>query len=212
MIGAFYQPRCVIADTAVLNTLGDRELRAGLAEVLKYGVIADAEFFGWLERNVNALLARRPDTLAVAIRRSCEIKAQVVAEDERESGIRAILNYGHTFGHAIETLTGYRELLHGEAVAAGMVMAADLSARQGWLTGSEAIRIKAAVQAFGLSVVAPPLDPEDMLSVMSVDKKVVNGRIRLVLARSIGEVAVTGDVDEAALRATLEAGEDLCEG
>ncbi len=212
MIGAFYQPRCVIADTTVLNSLGDRELRAGLAEVLKYGVIADAEFFSWLESNVNALLGREPEALAVAIRRSCEIKAAVVAEDEREAGLRAILNYGHTFGHAIETLTGYGELLHGEAVAAGMVMAADLSARQGWLSGAEAKRIKAAVEAFGLPVVAPSLDPDDMLSAMSVDKKVVDGRLRLVLARAIGEVAVTQDVDEPALRATLQAGEDLCDG
>ncbi len=212
MIGAFYQPRCVIADTTVLNSLGDRELRAGLAEVLKYGVIADAKFFSWLESNVNALLGREPEALAVAIRRSCEIKAAVVAEDEREAGLRAILNYGHTFGHAIETLTGYGELLHGEAVAAGMVMAADLSARQGWLSGAEAKRIKAAVEAFGLPVVAPSLDPDDMLSAMSVDKKVVDGRLRLVLARAIGEVAVTQDVDEPALRATLQAGEDLCDG
>jgi 3-dehydroquinate synthase len=211
MIGAFYQPRCVIADTTVLNSLGDRELRAGLAEVLKYGVIADGEFFDWLESNANALLSREPEALAVAIRRSCEIKAAVVAEDERESGIRAILNYGHTFGHAIETLTGYGELLHGEAVAAGMVMAADLSARQGWLTGSQAKRIKAAVEAFGLPVVAPSIDPDDMLSAMSIDKKVVNGRLRLVLSRAIGEAAVTEDVDELALRATLAAGEALCD-
>ncbi len=212
MIGAFYQPRCVIADTTVLNSLGEREFRAGLAEVLKYGVIADAEFFGWLESNANALLGREPEALAQAVRRSCEIKAAVVAEDEMEAGVRAILNYGHTFGHAIETLTGYGEVLHGEAVATGMVMAADLSVRQGWLAGAEGKRIKAAVEACGLPVVAPPVDPDDMLGVMSIDKKVVNGRMRLVLARAIGTVTVTEDVDARSLRATLAAGEDLCVG
>ncbi|MDH3644029.1 MAG: 3-dehydroquinate synthase, partial [Gammaproteobacteria bacterium] len=212
MIGAFYQPRCVIADTSVLTSLGAREFQAGLAEVLKYGIIADGEFFDWLEASSNALLARDPLTLAQAIRRSCEIKAEVVAKDETEAGLRAILNYGHTFGHALEALTGFRTLLHGEAVAIGMVMAADLSVRQGMLAGADARRIKRLLAGFGLPVVPPVAAPEDMLRAMGMDKKVVDGTLRLVLARGIGEVVVTEEIDESALRETLLALDELCNG
>jgi len=189
------------------------ELRAGIAEVVKYGVIADPAFFSWLEASVNTLLARDGATLARAIRRSCEIKAAVVAQDEREGGVRAILNFGHTFAHALEVLTGYRTLLHGEAVGIGMVMAADLSARQGWLSGAQAQRIKRVVGGFGLPVAPPPLAAEDMLRAMGMDKKVVDGRLRLVLARAIGEVVVTEDVEMSALEQTLTAAaDDLCHG
>lgn len=209
MIGAFHQPRAVLADLAVLATLAEREYRAGLAEILKYGVIRDAQFFAWLEVNRAALLARQPAALQHAVRRSCEIKAEVVAADEREGGLRAILNFGHTFGHALETLTGYRQLLHGEAVAIGMVMAADLSARLGELSGADARRIRDLLTAFGLPVAPPPLAPADMLRVMGMDKKVMDGRLRLVLARGLGRAEVTAEVDPAAIEATLTA-DGLC--
>ncbi len=206
MIGAFYQPRCVLADTSLFETLPEREFRAGMAEVVKYGVISDAAFFDWLESSAAALNARDPEALAQAVRRSCEIKAAVVAADEREGGLRAILNYGHTFGHAIETLTGYGELLHGEAVAIGMVMAADLSVRQGMIPLPVARRIRALLAGLGLPVVPPPLSAESMRSAMGMDKKVRNGRLRLVLVTALGHVVVTEDIDEDALVATLEAG------
>lgn len=212
MIGAFYQPRCVVADTSVLVSLGQREFQAGLAETLKYGIIIDAQFFAWLEASANALMTRDAATLAEAIQRSCEIKADVVARDETETGVRAILNFGHTFGHALEALTSYRTLLHGEAVAIGMVMAADLSARQGWLSTSAAQSIKRAVGAFGLPVAPPPVTAEAMLRVMGMDKKVVDGTLRLVLARGIGEVVVTEEIDLSALGETLTAGDNLCNG
>jgi 3-dehydroquinate synthase len=211
MIGAFHQPRGVLVDTAVLRTLPERELAAGLAEVIKYGCIRDAGFLGWLEANMPALLAREPQALIHAIRRSCEVKAAVVAADEREGGVRAILNFGHTFGHAIETHTGYCEWLHGEAVAVGMVMAADLSRRLGWIRGAEAARIRALVAAAGLPEVPPPdLGPDAFLDLMAVDKKVVDGRLRLVLLEATGHAVVSGETDPAALRATLEAGDELC--
>lgn len=210
MIGAFYQPRCVLADTAAFDTLPDREFRAGLAEVVKYGVIRDGAFFDWLERETDALRGRDAGTLAHAVRRSCEIKAEVVAADEREGGLRAILNYGHTFGHAIETLTGYEQFLHGEAVAIGMVMAADLSVRQGWLDAGEARRIRELLDALGLPVTPPALVADAMLEAMGLDKKVVDGRLRLVLAESLGRVVVTDDVDQQALARTLAAGAELC--
>lgn len=210
MIGAFYQPRAVLADLQALATLPDREYRAGLAEILKYGVIRDAGFFDWLADNRAALAARQTDALRHAVRRSCEIKAEVVAADEREGGLRAILNFGHTFGHAIETLTGYRDFLHGEAVAMGMVMAADTSLRLGWLGGDAARRIRDVLTDLGLPVVPPALPAEDMLAAMGLDKKVVDGRLRLVLARRLGEVRVTEDFDHDALAATLHAGDALC--
>jgi 3-dehydroquinate synthase len=212
MIGAFYQPRCVVADTGVFATLPPREFRAGLAEVLKYGIIRDARFFGWVEANAAACVARRPEALAHAVKRSCEVKAEVVAADEREADLRAILNFGHTFGHAIETLTGYRTLLHGEAVGIGMVLAADLSARQGMLSWAEARRIKNAVAALNLPVQPPELPASDMIAAMGMDKKVVSGRLRLVLASAIGQVTTTEDIDGQALLDTLAAGGRLCDG
>jgi 3-dehydroquinate synthase len=212
MIGAFYQPRCVIADSAVFDTLPDREYRAGLAEVLKYGIIRDQAFFDWLAQHTDDLEHRCPAALARAVRRSCEVKAEVVAADEREGGLRAILNFGHTFGHALETLTGYHALLHGEAVAIGMVMAADLSTRQGLLGASEARRIKDVLRAMGLPVAPPAVAPGDMLDAMGLDKKVRDGRLRLVLAEALGRVIVTEDVDVGALQETLSAGERLCDG
>ena len=213
MIGAFYQPRCVVADSAVLATLPEREYRAGFAEVLKYGVIADPEFFDWIEQAGEKLLNKDPDALAWAVRRSCEIKAGVVMDDERETGLRAILNFGHTFGHAIETLTNYRTYLHGEAVAIGMVMAADLSVRVGSLQLEDAQRIKRVLQSLDLPV-CPPTELSDdvMHRAMGMDKKVVDGKLRLVLAETIGRVIVTEEIDASALRATLNAGDVLCDG
>jgi len=205
MIGAFYQPRGVIADTDTLNTLPDRELSAGLAEVIKYGLIRDAEFFGWLEANMDKLLARDPEVLAFAIERSCRNKAEVVAADERESGVRALLNLGHTFGHAIEAGMGYGAWLHGEAIAAGAVMAAELSRRLGWLGGAEVQRIERLIRRARLPARAPAaLSPARFLELMSVDKKVLAGRLRLVLLRRIGEAVITDDYPHAALEATLQ--------
>ena len=207
MIGAFHQPGCVLADTDTLATLPEREYRAGLAEVLKYGIIWDESFFSWMETSASALLSRQADAVAHAIRTSCATKAQVVAADERESGLRAILNFGHTFAHAIETLTGYERLLHGEAVAIGMALAADCSVRHGLFAEPDASRVLAAIRALGLPVEVPPgVGREAMLGAMAVDKKAVDGRIRLVLARRIGEVSVVEDIERDALRATLTAG------
>jgi len=204
MIGAFHQPLAVIADTGTLGTLPDRELRAGIAEVIKHGAIRDAAFFAWLEANMSALLAREPAALAHAICRSVEIKAEVVAVDERESGPRALLNFGHTFGHAIETGVGYGEWLHGEAVAAGMVMAADLSCRAGRLSAAERDRLRALVNRAGLPVAPPPgLGPERIRDLMGVDKKVKAGRMRLILLESLGNAAIVADPPESALQATL---------
>ena len=206
MVGAFHQPRCVLADTDTLATLPEREYRAGLAEVLKYGVIRDETFFAWMEAHVDNLLNREARALAHAVRVSCATKAEVVARDERESGLRAILNFGHTFGHAIETLTGYEQLLHGEAVAIGMVLAADCSVRHGLLAEAEASRIRQALSTLGLPVEAPPgVEAAAMLDAMAVDKKAVDGRIRLVLPRCIGEVIVTGEIERKALQATVQA-------
>ncbi|MBK1672738.1 3-dehydroquinate synthase [Ectothiorhodospira shaposhnikovii] len=206
MIGAFHQPRLVLIDTDTLNTLPDRELSAGIAEVIKYGLIDDPEFFLWLEQHLPRLLAREPEALAFAIRRSCADKARVVAEDERESGRRALLNLGHTFGHAIETGLGYGRWLHGEAVAMGMVMAARMSCRMGWMSESEVARITALISAAGLPVEAPPgLSATRFRELMAVDKKVQQGRLRLVLMKGIGESLVTGDFDGDALDETLKA-------
>jgi 3-dehydroquinate synthase len=205
MIGAFYQPRCVIADTATLDTLDGRQLSAGIAEVIKYGLIRDREFFLWLEQNMARLLARDPEALVYAVERSCQNKAEVVAADEHEHGVRAWLNLGHTFGHAIETGMGYGEWLHGEAVAAGTYMAADLSARLGWLSQDDVTRIEALLKQARLPVRGPKaLSVERMKALMAVDKKVQDGRIRLVLLRSIGEATVTDEFDPALLTATLE--------
>lgn len=206
MIGAFHQPQCVLADTETLNTLPDRELAAGVAEVIKYGLICDTPFYDWLEENLDGLMERNGTLLAEAIERSCGNKARVVAADERESGIRAILNLGHTFGHAIETAEGYGAWLHGEAVAAGMVMAADLSARMGWLASEEVARLSRLLARAGLPV-APPatISDERFLELMAVDKKVIDGRMRLVLLKAIGEAVVTDEIPVDTLRQTLSA-------
>ncbi|MCX7627142.1 MAG: 3-dehydroquinate synthase [Methylophilaceae bacterium] len=205
MIGAFWQPRLVLADTATLATLPDRELSAGLAEVIKYGLIRDAEFFRWLEQNMTRLMAREAEALAYAIRRSCENKAAVVAADERESGERALLNLGHTFGHAIEAGLGYGSWLHGEAVAAGIVLAADLSRRMGWLSMADTHRITSLLQAAGLPTAPPKLGTDTYLDLMGLDKKVADGKIRLILLQSIGKAVCTADYPAAQLRATLDA-------
>lgn len=202
LVGAFYQPRLVLIDTDTLTTLADRELSAGLAEVIKHGAICDAAFFAWLEDNMSALLARDPAALAHAIERCCAIKAAVVAEDERESGRRAILNFGHTFGHAIERHEGYGEWLHGEAVAAGMLMAARLSG----LGDEELIRLEKLVAAAGLPVAPPHIDAQQWLDIMGMDKKVHRQQLRFVLLRSLGDAYVTSEFDEQRLHALVGAG------
>ncbi len=206
MIGAFYQPQCVIADIGSLATLPARELSAGLAEVIKYGLIHDAAFFYWLEQHMDDLVAGNPELLAEAVLVSCRTKARIVELDEREAGLRAILNLGHTFGHAIETAMGYGNWLHGEAVAAGMVMAIDLSIRQGWIDEDVRRRSLALLERAGLPV-APPtgIGVEQFLDLMAVDKKAVDGQIRLVLLRALGEAFVSDDYDPAKLQATLAA-------
>ena len=207
MIGAFHQPRCVVADTAALTTLPPREYRAGLAEVVKYGVIWSQDFFAWLERQAAALTRRERTAVAEAIHRSCTIKAEVVRQDEREQGLRAILNYGHTFAHALETLTGYTELLHGEAVAIGMALAADCARRHGLFGPHGARRLISLLTALGLPTKPPQgLDPGAALQAMGMDKKVVDGRLRLVLPERIGEVLVTDEVDREAVLQALRAG------
>jgi len=205
MIGAFHQPRCVLIDTDTLNTLPDRELSAGLAEVIKYGLIGDVEFFLWLEQNLDRLLARHPQALAFAIERSCADKAKVVAADEREAGQRALLNLGHTFGHAIETGAGYGNWLHGEAIAAGMCMAADLSRRLGWLKPEEVLRIENLMRRARLPTRAPKsLSSTQLRELMSVDKKVEAGKLRLVLPKGLGQSVITADFPPALLRETLD--------
>lgn len=204
MIGAFYQPQCVIADADVLDTLDDRQLSAGLAEVIKYGLIRDAEFFEWLENNIGALLARDKSALATAIERSCLNKAEIVAADETETGVRATLNLGHTFGHAIETGVGYGEYLHGEAVAIGTCQAADLSRRLGWLTDADVARIITLFKNSRLPVNPPEqLGAERFLDLMSVDKKNVDGQIRLILLQQIGLATLPTDVNSELLALTL---------
>ncbi len=203
MIGAFYQPQAVLADIDTLETLPPRELAAGLAEVIKYGLIRDIDFFEWLETNMVRLNALDTEAMAYAIYRSCQNKAEVVAADERESGERALLNLGHTFGHAIENAMGYGVWLHGEAVAAGTMMAADLSARLGWLAPEQVQRISAILQAAKLPVTAPRLGVEKYLDLMGLDKKVVDGQIRLILQQGIGKAVVSADYDPEALRQTL---------
>ncbi|MFT7234903.1 MAG: 3-dehydroquinate synthase [Methylophagaceae bacterium] len=204
MIGAFYQPQCVIADTDTLMTLDDRQLSSGFAEVIKYGLINDLDFFEWLEENIVGLVARDPLLLAEAIERSCQDKADMVAEDEREQGVRALLNLGHTFGHAIETGMGYGKVLHGEAIAIGMVMAADLSMREGWLSAVDVTRIKALFLAAGLPITTPEeMTAAEFMRLMSVDKKVQLGRIRLILLKAVGEAIISDDYDSAKLTETL---------
>ena len=209
MIGAFHQPRLVLADIATLATLPARELSAGLAEVIKYGLIRDAAFFAWLEDNMARLVARDGDALAYAIERSCANKAEIVAADETEQGVRATLNLGHTFGHAIEAGMGYGEWLHGEAVAAGAMMAAELSRMRGWLSDADIARIEAIHRAAGLPVRGPALPIGHYLELMAHDKKVEAGRLRLVLLEGIGRAVIDGDSPrpsiEAAIRERIDA-------
>jgi 3-dehydroquinate synthase len=208
MIGAFYQPQAVLADLDVLNTLPPRELSAGLAEVIKYGLIRDTDFFSWLERNMHLLLALNPEAISYAIYRSCKNKAEVVAADEREIGERALLNLGHTFGHAIENGMGYGVWLHGEAVAAGTMLAADLSRRMGWLVDDDVKRMATILEAASLPIKPPNLGVEKYLDLMGLDKKVVNGKIRLVLQQGIGKAVITSDYDATMLAETLTLSSD----
>lgn len=204
MIGAFHQPRAVLADTDTLATLPAREFRAGLAEVIKYGLLGDAELFGWLESNLPALLAQDANALGWMVARCCHNKARIVAADEREAGQRALLNLGHTFGHAIETHSGYGNWLHGEAVAVGMCMAAELSTALGWLAAPERDRAQALIAAAGLPTQAPTgLTPQLFMEHMGHDKKVQAGNLRLVLLKGIGQACVSADFDPRTLQATL---------
>ncbi|MDD9895359.1 MAG: 3-dehydroquinate synthase [Gammaproteobacteria bacterium] len=212
MIGSFYQPQCVVADTEVLRSLPEREIKAGVAEVIKYGLINNSGFFTWLADNSDAILTLQSSAVSKAVQICCEAKAAIVAEDEKEAGVRALLNLGHTFGHAIETATGYGSWLHGETVAMGMVMAADLSRRLGWLDAQEALRIRQVIEEnYGMPVV-PPADitVEQYLDLMSSDKKAELGKIRFILLKAIGEAVIEGDVDDELLNSTLTAGSQLC--
>ena len=205
MIGAFYQPRAVIADTDTLDTLPDRELSAGIAEVIKYGLICNRDFFTWLEKNMAALLARDKKALSYAIEVSCQTKADVVAADERESGNRALLNLGHTFGHAIENGMGYGEWLHGEAVGAGMCMAAVMSKQMNWMSNDETVRTIKLIEQAKLPSKAPPsMSTEKFHDLMSVDKKVLNGVLRLILMKGIGQSVLTDDYSHDDLTKAIE--------
>ena len=206
MIGAFHQPRCVIIDTDTLDTLEDRQLSAGLAEIIKYGLIRDSDFVAWLEDNMHKLRARATAEIAYAIETPCRSKAAVVAEDERESGVRALLNLGHTFGHAIETGAGYGVWLHGEAVGTGMLMAADLSMRQGWISPQDVQRVENLIDKALLPTRAPAnMDFDTFMTIMAVDKKVRAGKINLVLLRAIGDAFVTSEFSTDLLRETITA-------
>ena len=203
MIGAFYQPQVVLADIDTLRTLPPREFSAGVAEVIKYGLIRDADFFDWLEKNIEKLMTLDEAVLSYAVYRSCQNKADVVAIDEHENGERALLNLGHTFGHAIENAMGYGVWLHGEAVAAGTIMAANLSQSMGWLTNQDFQRIHALLSAANLPLEAPKLGVEKYLDLMQLDKKVADGKIRLVLQQGIGKAVITSDYDVEKLKETL---------
>jgi 3-dehydroquinate synthase len=203
MIGAFYQPKCVIADVDVLNTLPQKELSAGMAEVIKYGLIRDYNFFEWLEDNIEGLMKRTPSLMIEAVIRSCQNKSEIVEADEYESGIRAILNLGHTFGHAIETAMGYGKWLHGEAVAVGIIMAAHLSHAIGWLTNDEMDRIKLLINKASLPINPPDIKIQQFLDLMQLDKKSKDKRIYLVLQQGIGKAILTSDYDDKKLEATL---------
>jgi 3-dehydroquinate synthase len=203
MIGAFHQPQAVIIDTDVLQTLPERELSAGLAEVIKYGLIRDLPFFEWLETSMELLRARDPEALTHAIHESCRNKAEVVAQDERETGVRALLNLGHTFGHAIETGVGYGKWLHGEAVAAGTMLAADLSRRMGWLDAATVERIANLYRRAGLPVEAPDLGAQRYIELMGADKKVEAGKLRFVLLEKIGQAVLTDKAPPSDLADTL---------
>lgn len=200
MIGAFYQPKAVIIDTGVLSTLPARELAAGIAEVIKYGLIRDPDFFVWLEQNIEQLVRRDEQAFAYAIERSCQNKAEVVAADETEQGDRALLNLGHTFGHAIETATGYSQWLHGEAVAAGMMMAAEFSVQLGWLSAVTLPRIDSLLRQAKLPVLPPAMSAQQFLDLMALDKKVHDGQLRLVLMKQIGQALVSAEYPENSLQ------------
>ena len=212
MIGAFYQPGCVLIDTEVLVTLPEREVKAGLAEVIKYGLIDQPDFLNWLSNHAAEILALDNAKLTETIRICCQAKADIVAEDEREAGLRALLNLGHTFGHAIETASGYGNLLHGETVAMGMVMAADLSRRLGLLSAEQAARVRDILENdFSMSVIPPAqISTEDYMELMSSDKKAEQGKIRFILLKALGSAVLTGDVPPDLLRETLTAGDALC--
>lgn len=195
MIGAFQQPQAVLADMAQLKTLPERELSAGLAEVIKYALLGDIEFLAWLEAHMDGLVARDPELLAEAVYRSCAHKARIVANDEKEQGERALLNLGHTFGHAVESYLGYGEWLHGEAVAVGMVMAADLSHRMGWISAEDLQRTKKIILRAKLPVICPKIPLDQFLAYMSHDKKVLNGQLRLVLLKRLGQAVITREFD-----------------
>lgn len=203
MVGAFYQPKAVIADMSLLDTLPERELSAGLAEVIKYGLLGDAAFLGWLEDNMPRLRARDPDALQHAVKRSCEMKADIVGQDEKEHGVRALLNLGHTFGHAIEAGLGYGVWLHGEAIGAGMVLAAAASAELGWLSAADVERVRSLVAAAGLPVKSPQMPLARWLELMSHDKKVEAGTIRFVLLQQLGQAAIQAGLPSAILEKIL---------
>ncbi len=206
MIGAFHQPRCVVIDTDTLDTLDDRQLSAGLAEVIKYGLIQKNEFSGWLEQHMHKLLIRDPDCIALAVETSCQCKADLVAADEKEAGIRALLNLGHTFGHAIETGMGYGNWLHGEAIAVGMLMAADLSMREGWLSTNDVKRVEDLIDRANLPTRAPAsMNYAHFMELMAVDKKVRAGKINLVLYHALGNAFVTHEFDIHNLEQTIKA-------
>jgi len=205
MIGAFHQPRAVITDVATLDTLPERELRAGLAEVIKHALALDLAFVEWLEQSIGELLARERSALVYAVRRCCELKAGVVAADERESGMRSLLNFGHTFGHAIEAGTGYGTWLHGEAIAAGMVMATELSARAGLLAAADVHRVRSLLGRAGLPIAGPALGAERLMQLMALDKKAARGRMRFVLLDSIGAASLRDGVDERLVREAIVA-------
>jgi 3-dehydroquinate synthase len=208
MIGSFHQPNCVFVDLDVLSTLPDRELRSGLSEVIKYGLIRDAAFFVWLESNLSGLLNRDPEVTRYAVKRSCENKAEVVKADEKEGGVRATLNLGHTFGHAIENGSGYGTWLHGEGVSIGTAMAATMSEKMGWIDGELRGRIYDIFERAGLPVALPtdsPMSVDTFKALMSLDKKVANGKLRLILLRGeLGNCVFTGEFDTAALEETIE--------
>ncbi|AXF44386.1 3-dehydroquinate synthase [Acinetobacter johnsonii] len=208
MIGAFQQPQVVLADMSQLKTLPPRELSAGLAEVIKYALLGDADFLVWLEQHVDALVQGDEATLAEAVYRSCAHKARIVANDEKEQGERALLNLGHTFGHAIESYLGYGEWLHGEAVATGMVMAADLSQRMGWISAEDLARTKNIIQRANLPIVCPKIPLDEFLAYMSHDKKVLNGQLRLVLMQAVGQAIITKTFDVELMKQAILANQE----
>ncbi|NNG81129.1 3-dehydroquinate synthase [Acinetobacter sp. ANC 5378] len=208
MIGAFQQPQVVLADMAQLSTLPDRELSAGLAEVIKYALLGDLDFLVWLEENMDGLVGRDSELLAEAVYRSCAHKARIVANDEKEQGERALLNLGHTFGHAIESYLGYGVWLHGEAVATGMVMAADLSQRMGWISAEDLERTKKIIQRAHLPVKCPAIPLDEFLAYMAHDKKVLNGQLRLVLLKSLGQAVITREFDVELMKQAILANQE----